>query len=154
MKIFCPHCGIANESGAGDTATCSACATRFEVPPALRERPVQVEAPRAESGYISPAAWGSTAPVATVGTPTPLHSEAVGYNPMAIASLISGLLVCIPLAGPAAIGLGIWAQQQIKQTGEQGRGMATAGIVLGAVSLLLQLGVLAFVLFLGFVSQN
>jgi hypothetical protein len=59
-------------------------------------------------------------------------------NSLAIASLCCGIgqiLVGI-LAGIPAIVLGFVAISQIRQTGENGRGMAIAGIVLGFVSII------------------
>lgn len=66
-------------------------------------------------------------------------------NGMAIASLVSGVAgwVALPLvAGVAAIVFGHMAQRRIKETGEQGSGLAIAGLVLG------YLNVVASVLFL------
>ncbi len=68
-----------------------------------------------------------------------------GTNPLAIASLISsftGLLCCI--GSIVAIVLGAIAVRQIKRTGQDGFGLAVAGIVIGIA----MLGVsLVFVLF-------
>ncbi|MFI9011297.1 DUF4190 domain-containing protein [Actinosynnema sp. NPDC053489] len=49
-------------------------------------------------------------------------------NGMAIAALITAFLF-----SPAGIVLGIVARKQIRRTGEEGWGMATAGLVVGAV---------------------
>lgn len=67
-------------------------------------------------------------------------------NTLAIVALVSALV----LPGPgslAAIVLGHVALDQIRTSGEQGRGMALAGLILGYASLLLILVVLAVVLF-------
>lgn len=56
-----------------------------------------------------------------------------GTNGMAIASLILGIcgFLCVsPLVG---LGLGIVALSRIKKTGQSGRGMAIAGIILSSV---------------------
>ena len=56
-------------------------------------------------------------------------------NRMAIASLVCGLgqlLAGFP-AGIAAIILGHMARRRIRETGEQGGGMATAGLILGYI---------------------
>lgn len=59
------------------------------------------------------------------------HPEAP-YNDLAIAALCCGVGGwLIPLALPAAIVMGIIALNQIRISGERGRGMAIAGIVLG-----------------------
>ncbi|MEU4807082.1 DUF4190 domain-containing protein [Actinosynnema sp. NPDC023587] len=69
-----------------------------------------------------------------------------GYHPpprrtngMAIAALI-----CAFVFAPAGIALGVIARNQIKRTGEDGRGLATAGLVLGVVFTVL--GVIAVIL--------
>jgi Domain of unknown function (DUF4190)/Domain of unknown function (DUF1707) len=65
-----------------------------------------------------------------------------GTNGMAIASLVCGLgqlLVGFP-AGIAAIILGHLARRRIRETGEQGGGMARAGLILGYI------GTIGFVL--------
>ncbi len=56
-------------------------------------------------------------------------------NSMAIAALVCGIgqLAAGPFAGIAAIILGHKARQQIRQTGEQGDGMALTGLILGYV---------------------
>ena len=64
--------------------------------------------------------------------PQPVVSQR-GTNGLAIAALVLGLAqfaVGFP-AGIAAIILGHKAQQRIKQTGEQGSGLARAGLILG-----------------------
>ena len=53
---------------------------------------------------------------------------AQGTNGLAIASLITAFL-----CSPVGIVLGFMAKNQIKQTGQGGSGLATAGIVLGVV---------------------
>jgi peptidyl-prolyl cis-trans isomerase B (cyclophilin B) len=53
-------------------------------------------------------------------------ASAARTNPLAIASLVSAFLLPI-----AAIVLGHLALGQIRRTGEQGRGLAIAGLVLG-----------------------
>jgi predicted acyltransferase len=63
---------------------------------------------------------------------------AAGNNGMAIASLIVGLVsfLCCSIGfipGIIAIVLGVMGKNQIKQTGQSGEGMATAGIILGAI---------------------
>ena len=62
-------------------------------------------------------------------------------NGMAIASLVTGLLgwTAIPLISSlAAIVLGHVARAQIRRTGEQGRGMALAGLILGYIGIVVQ----------------
>ncbi|MDU0289472.1 DUF4190 domain-containing protein [Saccharothrix longispora] len=60
-------------------------------------------------------------------------------NGMAIAALVTAFLFA-----PAGIVLGVLARNEIRRTGEEGWGMATAGLVIGAI--VTALGVLAIVL--------
>jgi hypothetical protein len=68
-------------------------------------------------------------PAAEAATVTPV----AGTNGLAIASLACGLaqFVLGPLGTIPAIVLGHMARSQIKRTGEQGAGLALAGLVLG-----------------------
>jgi hypothetical protein len=71
-------------------------------------------------------------------------------NGLAIASLVcslAGLVTCI--SAPVGIVLGHIAKRQIRQTGEQGEGLATAGLWVGYI--LTVLGVLFFIGWLGIV---
>jgi hypothetical protein len=60
-------------------------------------------------------------------------------NSLAIASLCCGIgqIIAGAIAGIVAIVLGMVALRQIRETGQDGRGMAVAGIVLGIVGILL-----------------
>lgn len=65
-----------------------------------------------------------------------LPRPAGGTNPLAIASLVCGLIPVLP-ATLAAIALGVAARHQIRQTGERGAGLAVAGLALAALYMLL-----------------
>jgi len=68
------------------------------------------------------------------------YATTPGNNTLAVVSLISGIVgyVFLPfVAHIAAIITGHMAKKQIAQTGEQGSGMATAGLVLGYIGLAL-----------------
>ena len=54
-------------------------------------------------------------------------------NGLAIASLVLGIVGCFWITAIVAIVLGFVARKQIEQSGEQGSGMALAGIILGFV---------------------
>jgi uncharacterized protein DUF1707/uncharacterized protein DUF4190 len=72
-------------------------------------------------------------------------------NSMALASLICGVgqVMFWPLITIPAIVLGHVARRQIRQTGEQGSGMALAGLILGYIGAgVVALGVLVLVLVL------
>jgi hypothetical protein len=70
---------------------------------------------------------------ATPYWPQPMPQQ--GTNGMAIAALVCGIgqVAAGPFAGIAAIILGHKARQRIRQTGEQGDGMALTGLILGYV---------------------
>ena len=64
--------------------------------------------------------------------------RAVQTNPLAIASMVCGMVVLVlgPLA-ILAIVFGYIARGQVRRTGEGGRGMATAGLILGYMVLVI-----------------
>jgi hypothetical protein len=70
-----------------------------------------------------------------------------GTNSLAIAALCCGIgqVLAGPLAGIPAVILGFMALGQIRQTGEDGRGMAITGLVLGIVGLALTVLVILLV---------
>ena len=74
-------------------------------------------------------------------------------NSLAIAALCCGIAQVIagPFAGIPAIVLGYMSIGQIRRTGEEGRGMAITGIVLGIVGVLLT--VLVIILAIAVFSQ-
>ena len=72
--------------------------------------------------------------------PPPGWAPPRGTNTMAIIGL-----VMIFVFTPAALVFGIIARKQIKQTGEQGDGMALASIICGAISVALVALVFVFV---------
>ena len=85
---------------------------------------------------------GYPAPPGPYGYPQPYYGypppAGPGTNGMAIAALVSalaGLLVSCGLLSPLGIIFGHIALSQIKRTGESGRGMAIAGLVIGYLSL-------------------
>jgi len=74
----------------------------------------------------------------------PAWTGGTGYpatqtNGLAIAALICGVaqIAAGPLTGIPAIILGHVARSRIRQTGEQGAGMALAGVILGYIGLVL-----------------
>jgi len=63
-----------------------------------------------------------------------------GTNQLAIASLVASILgVCCGIGSIVGIVLGIIAINQIKERGQDGHGLAVAGIAVGAVTLLISL---------------
>jgi hypothetical protein len=71
-------------------------------------------------------------------------------NALAIAALCCGIgqILAGPFAGLPAIILGAISMKQIRETGEDGRGMALAGLILGIVGLVFTLLVLVFIAFI------
>ncbi|WP_327353678.1 DUF4190 domain-containing protein [Streptomyces sp. NBC_01304] len=83
-------------------------------------------------GQVPPAPYGSgwQQPY-PYGGPPPAQSPVNGW---AIASLVVGILCCLPLLG---LIFGIVALVQIKKSGDRGKGMAVAGLTLSSVGSLL-----------------
>lgn len=89
-------------------------------PPQYGDYPPAIGYPGAQYGYGSPIQQGT--------------------NTMAIASLVASILgVCCCLGSVVGIALGIVALNQIKQTNQAGHGLAVAGIVVGALTMLISL---------------
>jgi hypothetical protein len=86
------------------------------------------------------------APMTTVATPpmTTVASPAPATNGLAVASLACGLgqFVVGPLATIPAIVFGHVARRQIRRTGEQGAGLALAGLALGWAAVILGIALL------------
>lgn len=60
-------------------------------------------------------------------------------NPLAISALLCGIAFLFSPAAIAAIILGHKARRAIRRTGDNGRGLATAGLILGYVGIALAL---------------
>jgi hypothetical protein len=69
---------------------------------------------------------------------------------MAIASMVLGILWVYWVGSILALVFGYTAKRQIRQTGEGGSGMATAGIVLGWIGV----GILALVIIAALVAAG
>ncbi len=81
------------------------------------------------------------------GMPQPAPTNTVAIGSL-VASILSVFLFAMCgiglLAGLVGIGLGVTALNQIQRTGQPGRGLAIAGIAVGAVGTLIGLGWLLF----------
>jgi hypothetical protein len=91
---------------------------------------------------------GQLMPYPAAPWPTPQHR---GINGLAVASLSCALVqpFTFLLSAIPAIGLGHMARREIRQTGQDGSGLATAGLVLGwagavVLTLILVFGMVAF----------
>ena len=111
----------------------------------------------APQGWQQPAPYGAPPPG---GYPPPQggYPQPYGYpyappqrtNGMAIASMVLGILWLYWIGSILALVFGYTAKKQIRERGEAGGGMATAGIVLGWVGV----GFLLFGLFVGIISSS
>jgi hypothetical protein len=66
-------------------------------------------------------------------------------NKMAIWSLVLSILTLGGLGSIAGIWLGAVARRKVAETGERGRGLAIAGIVVGVITLLFAIGYWIFI---------
>jgi hypothetical protein len=67
--------------------------------------------------------------------------QRAGMNGMAVASLVCSLFGWLCVVGPLfGLIFGFVALNQIRQTGQRGRGMALAGIILGGILVVLTIG--------------
>lgn len=105
------------------------------------------EPPTARPEPVAPA-------TAYEGVAAPARGPAAPTNAMAIVSMVSSILglTLVPIVGSiVGVVTGYVARRQIAETGEQGSGAATAGLVIGWVGVgLLILGILAIVIALIF----
>ncbi len=135
MIVFCPNCGTQNAGVPGARARCTACASTFDVPSESGSAPL----PRASPRVATQEAPAFAAPS------VPAQIRAVGgqkTNVLAVVSLVSGIICCVPVLSPGlALGCGWGALKQIDAAPSEqtGRGLAIAGILLGAITALVQL---------------
>jgi len=118
LRFTCPHCSRTfevPESTAGQISPCPLCGKAVQVPGVSQ-------------------GVNMAAPPTTPGT-LPTGPAAERTSGMAVASLICGLLMCVFPASIAAVILGIIALNQISNPVRRlsGRGLAVAGIILGAL---------------------
>lgn len=114
LRFSCPHCRETfevPESAAGGVSPCPLCGKEVQIP------------------NVSAAV--AAAPPTTPGDlPTALRTSG-----LAIASLICGLIMCLPPVSLAGLVMGIVALSQIANPVKRlsGRGLAVAGIITGAI---------------------
>jgi hypothetical protein len=100
---------------------------------------------------VAPAAPGYPPGVAPYGMPVAPaaknNSNAILALVLGIGSLVLGLSCGIGfLAGPFAVVIGQRARREVSRTGEQGDGLALAGVITGAISsVILALGIIALI---------
>lgn len=76
------------------------------------------------------------------GTPYPVYPQNAGTNGLATGSLIASCIgvVSCGLGSIVGVVLGIVALRQIRETGQPGRGLAIAGVAIGALMIVLIVG--------------
>jgi hypothetical protein len=95
--------------------------------PAYGQPPSSDQPPYGQPGYGQPGYGQQPYGSAGYGQPTYVP-VATQTNTMAILALVFAFVFA-----PAAIVMGHIAKKQIRQTGEQGEGLATAGLILGYI---------------------
>ena len=68
------------------------------------------------------------------GYPPPAQGQPYYYGPPPTNATAIAALVMAFVVPPAGIFLGVSARRQIRRTGEQGDGLALAGIILGSIA--------------------
>tara|TARA_B100000378_G_scaffold222820_1_gene186372 strand:+ start:941 stop:1333 length:393 start_codon:yes stop_codon:yes gene_type:complete len=117
-------------------------------------QPGPYEAPTPPGTYPPPAPGTHPGGYAPAYPAYPTYPTGPRTNSLAIVSLIASIsaFVVLPFLGSlAGVITGHMALSQISRSGEQGRGLALAGLIVGYVGLgLVVLGIIAFALFWGF----
>ncbi len=80
---------------------------------------------------------GYGAPPPGYGAPPPGYAPPAGYGPAKTNTLAIVSLVTAFLCTPAGLITGIISLGQIKKTGEGGRGLALAGVIISAISIVI-----------------
>jgi predicted Zn finger-like uncharacterized protein/prepilin-type processing-associated H-X9-DG protein len=135
--VECPNCGKKfriSPDKLGRTFKCTGCENKFvaggEVPVLEEELGAPPELPQTPDETFAPPPIPQTVPYGVPG----MQLKTSG---MAIASLVCGILGCLPFCGLLALIFGIIGITQTKPGMARGRGMAITGTVLGAFFLLL-----------------
>ena len=148
MIVYCPVCGTDNEASVGARVSCRGCSAAFEAPSATQPpAPAPVAPPppaQSPMGWAASPGPGTQAPMMAPqgGVSSFGQGQAATTNMLAIVSLVFGIVCCIPLISPGtAIVCGILAMKQIDESGgaQKGKGLAIAGIVLGGLTVLMNI---------------
>ncbi|MFI8961051.1 DUF4190 domain-containing protein [Streptomyces sp. NPDC053493] len=94
----------------------------------------QPAVPPAPGPYASPGPYGPFGPAGPYGPQSPYGAPRKTTNGLAVASLVSGVVCCLP---PLGLVFGLIALPQIKKREQSGKGLAVAGIVLSSLATLL-----------------
>jgi len=121
--------------------------------PNLPEQPASQPAPPAPEAPAAPAApaYGAPAAPAAPAYAAPAYSAPASSktNVLAIVSLVSAFFISL-----VAVITGHIALSQIKKTGEQGRGLAIAGLIIGYVGLVVGLIWIVFAIIIAGVAAS
>ena len=138
-KISCPHCGqhiLADDAWAGQNINCPACQKAFDVPaPAAPPPPpgLRINRPPAPPPGPQPQASSGTRFTGPAAAP-PTAQRTSG---LAIASLVLSFFGCLAIGGVIC---GHLARKQMRRDPSLGgRGLATAGLIIGYISVALTL---------------
>lgn len=129
----------APDAGAPPGATAVVARPRIQGPVPIAVRPLTARGPR----HAAPAG-PPTPPL----TPAPLAPAPVGTDGLAVAALVTSLLL-----PPVGAVLGPVALRRLERTGRRGRGYAAAGTVIGGIVTALAVLVVALGLLLGLASH-
>ncbi|MEV0334638.1 DUF4190 domain-containing protein [Nocardia neocaledoniensis] len=117
-------------------------------PPPSQPQYPNYQQPSAPQYPQQPPVYGATP--APGYQPYGAYPQPQGTNGLAIGALVSSLVgLCTCIGSIVGIVLGVMALNQIKERGGEGRGMALAGIWIGAITLVLGLLYVVFVIVLG-----
>lgn len=118
---------------------------QFGPPPGWQPPPPPGPYAQPGAGWQPPYPYGPPGPYVQ-GTGWP-QAPRRGTNSLAIAALACavGQVIAGPFAGIAAIVLGVMSLRQIETSGEDGRGMAITGLVLGIIGLIIAVFLLIFI---------
>ena len=135
--MYCQTCGAQLEESA---LTCSQCGRAVGAPPPP-QYPYQQPYPQP---YPPPYQQGYPQPYP--------QQPAAGTNTLALLGFVLTLFPIVPLAGFVLCIAGL---SQCKRTGQSGKGLAVAGIVLNAAGFVLAvIGIIAFAAFVGSAGLN
>ena len=107
-------------------------------PNAYGQQPYPAAGPYEQNPYGAYPQPGYPQPYSGYGQPYPASR---GTNTMAILALVFGILVA-----PLGLVFGFVARSQIKKTGEDGDGLALAGIIIGGIFTLLFIAYIVFII--------